>query len=157
MDAIRIRDALDQLVIADAAWHSSPAEIARYREQLEAMATAREHSDAAAFMKANWRLHELIVQVNPSPMLRAIYIALLELIRSHAIGVKAANDQSEAQLMDTRHRVHVDLVDAIADGGDERLHRAIVAHSVEHANDYQRHDKHRTPNDPTAAGRESSL
>ncbi len=130
VDAIRIRDSLDPLVITDAAWHSSPADVAGYRVQLDAMAAARERVDAAAFIAANWRLHELLAQVNPSPMLRAIYTALLEVIRSHTTGVDAADGQPPDALLADRYRVHVDLVDAIADRDPHRLRAAIAGHSV---------------------------
>lgn len=136
-DAIRIRDHLDRLVITDAAWHSSPADIAAYRAQLEAMAAAARDADATAFMEANWHLHELFVGVNPSPMVRAIYTPLLEIIRAHTLGIHAAEGHTADELMSTRHQVHVDLVEAIASGDTAGLQSAISAHSVEHANDYQ--------------------
>jgi DNA-binding FadR family transcriptional regulator len=137
VDAIRIRDALDPLVIADAARHSSPADVDGYRTQLAAMSAARDQVEPVAFMAANWRLHELIAAVNPSPVLRAIYTALLDVIRSHAIGVGVATDQAPDEVLAARLRVHADLVDAIVDGDLDRLRRAIAEHSVEHARDHQ--------------------
>lgn len=138
-DAIRIRDNLEQLIITDAAWHSSPADMAAYRAQLAAMATAADRPDPAAFMTANWDLHELFVRVNPSPMLRAIYTPLLEIIRGHTIEIQAADGHTAEELMRTRYEVHADLVEAIASGDTARLQTAITAHSLEHANDYQAH------------------
>ncbi|GAB3569286.1 hypothetical protein GCM10027445_20850 [Amycolatopsis endophytica] len=138
-DAIRIRDHLDELIISDAAWHSSPADVARYRVQVAAMAEARDRSDIAGFMQANWHLHELLAQVNPSPLLRAIYLALLDVIRSHAVEVHAAGGHTTEELLGTRHQVHAALVDAIADGEPGLVRHAIAEHSVERANDYQRH------------------
>ena len=41
-EAIRIRDALDALLIEDALWHASPADIAELREILAEMAAALE-------------------------------------------------------------------------------------------------------------------
>jgi DNA-binding FadR family transcriptional regulator len=64
-DAVRIRDALDPLVTIDAVDHSSPAAVARYREQVAAMRAATETLDAVGFLRANWRLHALIAEVNP--------------------------------------------------------------------------------------------
>ncbi len=135
-DAIRIRDALDPVVVSDAAWHSSPADFARYRDQLDAMADARRRGDLVAFMDANWQLHELLLSVNPNAMLRAIYTTLLEIIRSHAVGLHVADGHDDDELMRSRHQVHVDLVDAIAAGDATRLRSAIEAHSVEHAGDF---------------------
>ena len=140
-DAIRIRDTLDRLVIADAAWHSSPADLAGYRAQLEAMAAAKDHADPVEFMAANWRLHELLAAVNPSPMLRAIYTALLEVIRSHTVGITAPEGHSVSALMATRYDVHAELVDALSGRNPDRLDEAITAHRLEHANDYEQHSR----------------
>lgn len=137
-DAIRIRDHLDELIITDAAWHSSPADLARYRTQVDAMAQARDRLDAKAFMAANWHLHELLARVNPSPLLRTMYLALLDVIRSQAVEVHAAGGHTTEELLDIRYQAHVALVDAIADGDPDRLRRAIAEHSVEHTNDYER-------------------
>lgn len=138
-DAIRIRDHLDELIIADAAWHSSPADVARYRTQVAAMAEARDRSDATAFMAANWHLHELLAQVNPSPLLRTMYLALLDVIRSQVVDVHAAGGHTTEELLGIRYQVHAALVDAIAEGDPGRLRRAITEHSVEHTNDSERH------------------
>lgn len=134
-DAIRIRDALDPLIISDAAWHSSPAEVAGYWAELDSMAAAMARSDASAFIAANWRLHAMLAQVNPSPMLCAIYLGLLEVIRSHTSGIDAAEGHRVDELMTDRLRVHVDLVQAIADRNPRRLCDAIAEHNVQQAND----------------------
>ncbi|GAB3573166.1 FadR/GntR family transcriptional regulator [Amycolatopsis endophytica] len=132
-DAIRIRDHLDVLVIEDAARHSSAADLDGYRAQLEAMARAERNSDTVAFMTANWRLHELFTQVNPSAMLRTIYTALLEIIRSHTVGVGGVDGYPDVELMRRRREVHAELVGAIADQDPDRLRAAIAAHSVRHS------------------------
>lgn len=147
-DAIRIRDHLDELIISDAAWHSSPADVATYRDQLAAMAGARADADPTAFMAANWRLHELLARVNPSPMLRTIYVALLDVIRSHAVDVQAGAGHSPGELLEQRYRVHAAIVDAIADRDTGRLRRAITEHSLERTNDYRRHAGDR-PGEPS--------
>jgi DNA-binding FadR family transcriptional regulator len=138
-DAIRIREVLDQLIIPDAAWHSSPADIAEYRAQLRAMAAAKDAMDGPAFVHANWRLHELLANVNPCSMLRAIYMALLEIIRSHATEIQVPDGNAIEELMATRYRVHAMLVDAVADRDPDRIRRAIAEHSAEHASDFRRH------------------
>ena len=135
-DAIRVRDALEQLVVADASWYSSPADFAGYRDRLDAMAEARDRGDLVTFMDANWQLHELLVRVNPNPMLRTIYLTLLEIIRSHAVAFHTAEGHDAEVLMRGRYQVHLDLVDAIAAGDPARLRSAIETHSVEHANGY---------------------
>lgn len=129
-DAVRIRDALDPLVIRDAVAHSSPAAIAAYREQVAAMAAAADALDGLAFLRANWKLHALLAEVNPSPMLRSIYLSLLDIVESHLMAVFPFGDQPLAEAFADRHRVHADLVEAIAAGNVDEVARLAVAHSV---------------------------
>ncbi|MEJ2886819.1 FadR/GntR family transcriptional regulator [Actinomycetospora aeridis] len=131
-EAVRIRDALDPLLIADAAWHSSPADIAGYRKQIAAMSEAVDAVDPDAFMRANWRLHELFAEVNPSTVLRPIYMGLIEMIKGHTVAVLPADDQPITEVMSDRYRIHAGLVDAIADRDNELLDDLIRQHSVKH-------------------------
>src|ERR1700722_8386712 len=64
-EAVRIRDALDPLLIEDALWHASPADIAELREILADMASAVHRLDPTAFVHANWSLHARIAPVSP--------------------------------------------------------------------------------------------
>ncbi|TCK27575.1 FadR/GntR family transcriptional regulator [Pseudonocardia endophytica] len=129
-DAIRVRDALDPLLITDAAWYSSPADVAGYRTQIAAMADAVGALDADAFMHANWRLHELFAAVNPSPILKPMYLTLVEMIKSHTVAVLPVDEQPIAEVMTERYRIHAALVDAIADRDGDTLQDLIRRHSV---------------------------
>jgi DNA-binding FadR family transcriptional regulator len=86
-DALRIREALDPLLIEDALWHASPADIALLREQLAAMEAAVAVNDLPAFKQANWRLHALIADISPSELLRSLYTNLLDLVESHTVSI----------------------------------------------------------------------
>src|SRR6202167_5067580 len=55
-EAIRIRDALDTLLIEDALWHASPADIAELREILAEMAAAVQRLDAGGLVPRKWAL-----------------------------------------------------------------------------------------------------
>ncbi|MBB4683320.1 FadR/GntR family transcriptional regulator [Amycolatopsis jiangsuensis] len=129
-DAIRIRDALDPLLFHDAAWHSSPAHIAGYNNEINAMASAMSTGSVPGFMAANWRLHELLAQVNPSPMLRSLYLALLALIRDHTREIQLIEGESASQAMQVRYQVHADLVEAITRQDANAITEAARAHSV---------------------------
>lgn len=129
-DAVRIRDALDPLLAADAAFHSSPADVAGYREQLAQMAAATDALDAVAYMRANWKLHSLIAAVNPSPMLRELYTTLLDIVESHTLAVVEVDEQPIGEAMAERHRVHAELVAAIAAGDTAATAAAVAAHSM---------------------------
>jgi DNA-binding FadR family transcriptional regulator len=129
-DAIRIRDALDPLLCHDAAWHSSPAEVAGYFAEIEAMAAAKAAGSVPDFMAANWRLHALIAEVNPSPMLRSLYLALQDLIRTHTREVRPAEGDTAAEAMEIRYRIHADLIEAIASQDTEAITQAAQAHGT---------------------------
>jgi DNA-binding FadR family transcriptional regulator len=114
-EAMDIRDALDPLLIEDAVRHSSGHHLALMREQLDRMADAVSDDDGIAFLHANWKLHAVIADVSPRPILKAFYVSLLNLIEEHTIAI--ASDRHERPLAGfhrRRHDIHVRLVDAIA-------------------------------------------
>jgi len=129
-DAIRVRDALDPLLIEDALWHASPADIAAMREPLAEMAAADDDDDGTAFIHANWRLHARIAAVSPNALLRSLYSSLLDIIESHTLSVLPAGEQPLAQYMRERHRLHADLVEALARHDGEEAMRLIHAHNT---------------------------
>ncbi|HEV2637065.1 MAG TPA: FCD domain-containing protein [Actinocrinis sp.] len=112
-EAVRIRDALDPLLIEDALWHASPADIARLRRELTAMDQAIAADDAVAFIHANWRLHARIAELSPNALLRSLYTNLLDLIQEHTLSVLPVGEQPLASFILERHRLHCDLVDAL--------------------------------------------
>ncbi len=112
-EAIRIRDALDALLIEDALWHASPADIAGLRAQLKAMREAVATEDPVAFVHANWKLHARIAAISPNELLRSLYSNLLDMIEAHTLAVQQFGDQPLGEYIAERHRLHADLVDAL--------------------------------------------
>ncbi|MDF5752920.1 FCD domain-containing protein [Spongiactinospora sp. TRM90649] len=129
-DAVRIRDALDPLLVEDALWHASPADIADMRGLLAEMARAMEVTDATAFTRANWRLHARIAETSPSPVLRSIYTGLLDLIESNTRAVLFDERQAVPEYLAERLRLHRAIVDAIEDRDRERAQRLIQQHNT---------------------------
>ena len=129
-DAIRIRDALDPLLVEDAVWHSSHADILEMRALLRAMDAAARTEDAEAFIQANWRLHARIAAISPNPVLRSIYLALLELIESHTITVAPVKGKSLPKFLNERQALHVALVGAIADRDAAAARKLILRHGA---------------------------
>ena len=85
-EAIRIRDALDTLLIEDALWHASPADIAELREILAEMAAARRaRSTWSASCTPTGRCTPASPPISPHPMLRSMYVNLLDHIESHTL------------------------------------------------------------------------
>ncbi|MFC8454817.1 FadR/GntR family transcriptional regulator [Kitasatospora sp. NPDC057223] len=129
-DAVRIRDALDPLLVEDALWHASPADIADLRGHITAMAEAADAGDPVAFVHANWRLHGRIAQISPNALLRSLYGNLLDLIESHTLSVLPLGELPLAEYIAERHRLHSDLVDALDRRDREAALRLIAEHST---------------------------
>jgi DNA-binding FadR family transcriptional regulator len=129
-EAVRIRDALDPLLIEDALWHASPADLARMREILGEMRQAADAGDALAFVHANWRLHTAIAAVSPHRVLRSLYTSLVELIESHTLSVAPAQEQPAPELMAQRYGTHAGLIDALARHDRERAMELIAEHNT---------------------------
>ena len=127
-EAVRIRDALDPLLVEDALWHACPADIAEMREIIADMTAAADRCDPTAFVHANWTLHARIAAVSPHPILRSLYINLLDEIESHTLSVLPAADESLPDYIGTRLSLHVAIVDAL----DERDRDGALALSALH-------------------------
>lgn len=113
-DAVRIRDALDPLLVEDAIRHASTRDLAAMRKELERMRHAATELDGTAFVHANWALHAKIADVSPNAMLRSFYLSLLEIIESHTLSVQPVGEQPLPEYIASRYDLHAALVDAIA-------------------------------------------
>jgi DNA-binding FadR family transcriptional regulator len=125
-EAVRIRHALEPLLIEDALCHASPADISEMRDILADMAAAANSADPTEFVRANWSLHGRIAAVSPHPVLRSLYISLLEQIESHTLAVLPVSEQKLPDYVSERHALHEAIVDAI-DGRDRELALKLVA------------------------------
>ncbi|MFY9930296.1 MAG: FCD domain-containing protein [Streptosporangiaceae bacterium] len=129
-EAVRIRDALDALLIEDALWHASPADIAEMREILIEMASAAERLDAIGFVHANWSLHARIAAVSPHAMLRSLYVNLLDQIESHTLAVLPYGEGPLPDYMADRHALHTAIIDAIEHRDRDRALTLIAQHNT---------------------------
>ncbi|WP_246281825.1 FadR/GntR family transcriptional regulator [Fodinicola acaciae] len=126
-EAVRIRDALEPLLVEDAMWHASPADIAAMKAKVADMAAAAQALDATAFLHANWSLHARIAAVSPHPILRSLYTSLLDLIESHTLGALPATGDPE--YLAGRLVLHADLVEAIAARDSAAAVRLVAQHN----------------------------
>lgn len=133
-EAIRLRNALDPLLVEDALEHAAAGDVTEMRAHLGRMETAADDGDVAAFLRANWALHARIAETTPSGILRSFYLGLLEVIEGHTLSVHTAEEDSAARDLQLRYQVHADLVDAIADR-DRRALEVIRAHNTAGATD----------------------
>ncbi|MFJ4716587.1 FadR/GntR family transcriptional regulator [Streptomyces sp. NPDC088785] len=127
-DAVRIRDALDPLLIEDALWHASPADIAGLREHIAAMEAAMGTADAVAFVHANWRLHAAIAAISPNALLSSLYANLLDLVESRTLAVLPAGEEPLDHSIAHRYALHRDLVDALERRDREAALRLVREH-----------------------------
>jgi DNA-binding FadR family transcriptional regulator len=132
-ESVRIRNALDPLLIEDALWHASPADIAGMREIVADMTAAVEAQDPSAFVHANWRLHARIAAVSPHPVLRSLYINLLHQIESHTLDVLPVTEQPLPAYIDERYLLHAALVDALDSRDRDLALRLIAEHNTSHS------------------------
>lgn len=132
-DAVRIRDALEPLLVEDAVRHRSAGDVEALRRGLERMRAAADAVDGNEFLRANWALHARMASISPSVMLRSFYLSLLEMIESHTLSVRSVDEAPLPEYLDKRYQLHADLVSAI-DGQDavralglSRVHNATTA------------------------------
>jgi DNA-binding FadR family transcriptional regulator len=132
-DAVRIRDALEPLLVEDAVRHRSAGDVEALRQGLERMRAAADAADGNEFLRANWALHARMAAISPSVMLRSFYLSLLEMIESHTLSVRSVDEAPLPEYLNKRYQLHADLVSAI-DGQDAgraldliRVHNATTA------------------------------
>ena len=113
-EAVRLRNALDPLLVEDAIEHASNRDIKALRVHLAHMEDAAHARDSTAFVRANWALHARIAEISPSPILRSFYLNLLQIIEDQLLAVQPVGEQSLPEYVHGRFRLHADLVDAIA-------------------------------------------
>ncbi|WP_367133724.1 MULTISPECIES: FadR/GntR family transcriptional regulator [Streptomyces] len=101
-EARRIRDALGPLLVEDALWHASPADVAELRRELAGLAEAAQESGPAAFAAADHRLRTRLAAISPNTLLRSLYATLLPLAEPDAV-----------QQLQDRYEQHAALIDAI--------------------------------------------
>lgn len=119
-DAVRIRAALEPLMVADVLEYGSAADFAVMRGALERMHGAVEEQAQDRFVEADWDLHAAIARVSPNVMLRVIGVSLLEVLRSHDVKVEWPEEEPLPEVMVNRLRLHEDLVAAMERGDRER-------------------------------------
>jgi DNA-binding GntR family transcriptional regulator len=129
-EAVRIRDALDPLLIEDALRHASPADIAELREILADMASAVRRLDPTAFVRANWSLHARIAAVSPHAVLRSLYVNLLDQIESHTLAVLPYGTEPIPAYLAARHALHAAIIDAIEDRDRDRALSLVADHNT---------------------------
>lgn len=119
-----VRHALELELALDAARSRAPHDVAELRAIFLDMAGS-EH-DPAGYLHENWRLHRRIAQTCSNRVLGNLYLTLLDASEAEVTDVNAT-PQFRASFRENLD-VHRQLIDAIEDGSEELVRRAIRAH-----------------------------
>jgi DNA-binding FadR family transcriptional regulator len=125
-DAIELRDHLEVLIDVGAARCRTDDDVAELRARLEHMRSA---ADWDGFMRANWALHECIARMSPNRMAAAVYAGTLGHL-SGATSRFADGDPAFSEYRAERHRIHAELVEAIAAGDEAAVRAAVARHNT---------------------------
>ena len=114
-EAVRLREALNPLLVEDALEHASAHDISALRNHLDRMKVAVGNVDSTAFARAGRNLYARLADISPSAILRSFYPMLLDVIESHPPSERPVDDELLPDDIQARYELHVALVDAIAD------------------------------------------
>jgi len=123
--ALRVRNALEPLVAAEAARHAEPGDV-RELEGLLAEMEAR-HEDPAAFLRANWALHRRLAGLVRNPVLADVYTTTLALAEAQISSVEATGAYRAG--VQGRLAVHRELVAAVAAGEEDVVADVAARHA----------------------------
>jgi DNA-binding FadR family transcriptional regulator len=114
-EAVRIRNALEILIVEDAIHHATAEDLAAMRESLGRMSAAVANDDGIGFLRANWQLHGRMAAVSPNIILHSLYVSLLDLVEGHTISVTPDGHRPLRDFHVERYLVHAGIIEAIAD------------------------------------------
>lgn len=129
-DAIRVRDALDPLLIEDAVRSAAPDDIARMRAHLTGMRAAIDNGEHIVFVRENWALHRVIAEASPTWLVRSIYLGVLEILQNHTVGLASVPDDQLPDYIETRYDLHERIVDAIEERDAPLAQELIRTHNL---------------------------
>ena len=121
-DCLEVRNALEPLVCREAARHCRPRDEKVLRQFVEEM--AKHTSEPAEFLRVNWDLHRRLARMSANAPLRTLYLTLLDFVQDGLEDVSGDDEFDGEEGL----AVHRELVEAVIDGGRQRLARAIERH-----------------------------
>lgn len=123
-DTQRIREALEPLVLVEAATRATPEDIADCRQILAQMAEAVE--DPAAYYRADWELHARLAFIGRNEILGNIYTGLLDIMVSQVGDV--VPQEGDIPYVAERLQIHERIVNAVESGDHSAVLNAAQAH-----------------------------
>lgn len=123
-DTQRIREALEPLVLVEAAKQATVDDIADCRQILDQMAAAVE--DPVAYYRADWELHARLAFICRNEILGNIYTGLLDILISQADDLMP--QEGDIPYVAERLQIHQRIVDAVESGDHSAVLDAAQAH-----------------------------
>jgi DNA-binding FadR family transcriptional regulator len=108
-ECMKVREALDPAIAADAARYRTDADIADLNQLIDEM--ARTPNEAVLLVRVNWKLHRRIASITANELLRNLYLCLVDVFLDDLAGVTGEYTDAGQRL-----EVHMNLVRAIAAG-----------------------------------------
>lgn len=93
-DALRMRNALDPLAISDAVEHVRPFDIQDLRRLLNEMRRSLDEGDVDGFIRGHWNFQSRVTSISPNPLLRTVFVGLIEFLDEHAVAVMPLGRES---------------------------------------------------------------
>lgn len=124
-EAIELREALEEAVARQAARHCGPEDAVRLRKLAGQLAAAG--ADYQLFLRRNWVLHEALLELCHSSMLKAVYGSCLGYLRQGR--ARYGEQGSPAGYVRERAQVHHDLVEAVIADDPDRIRWAVDRHN----------------------------
>jgi DNA-binding GntR family transcriptional regulator len=89
-----------------------------------------ERLDVVGFVHANWSLHARVAAVSPHPMLRSMYVNLLDHIESHTLAFLPYGTEPVPAVLAERHALHAAIIDAVEARDRDRALALIRQHNT---------------------------
>jgi DNA-binding FadR family transcriptional regulator len=125
-DAIHVREALEPLMLLEAAQYRTEEDILDCEKILAEMASHL--SDGKAFYLADWSLHRRLASICRNNLLRQVYESLLSTLREHVDSVVPTEGLKD--YLRRRLVVHTEIIGAIASGRADLVRQAAHDHAI---------------------------
>lgn len=111
-EAVRIRAVLEPLVVEDALWHASPADIAALRAVVHRAGAAVTAQDTRRFVACDRDLHAALADLGPHAVLRGMYHLVLDAVLHDGSAILRLDTDTAAHLR-AQHRRQIELIAAL--------------------------------------------
>jgi DNA-binding FadR family transcriptional regulator len=111
-EAVRIRAALEPLVVEDALWHASPADISALRSVVRRAGEAVAAHDTRRFVQCDRDLHASLADLGPHVVLRGMYHLVLDAVLHDGFAILRLHNDTAGHLR-SQHRRQTELITAL--------------------------------------------